>query len=190
MTGPSELYSFLIGCVTDRGAISLRSLADFAQKNRDTEFKIPSFAALVCWGEVGLKEIRKIAVADPTSKNVSAALKMLSSVASGEELSDHLMFLHHEPLSVAIREAQQRSNLQGAARQQLAELILSLSADDLLIPLGTAFVQISIANGGMAEELVAALSAKWLHFGPPSLLQYEDLLLASPSDERSFTTSS
>jgi hypothetical protein len=184
--GPVELYRFLLDCVNDQGASALRSVAEFARQNSDLELKSPAVAALVCWEDGGLREIKNIAMADTTSKNISAALKVLAAVASGARQFDRLMFLHDPRLMAAIEKTLAESDLKPSARQHLNELVLSLPADDLLIPLGTSFMQISLASGDIAAEIVSALSAKWLRFGPPVVDRYEELLRNSPTDEPTF----
>ena len=134
---PVELYQFLLDCVADRGASALRAVADFARENRDLELKWPAMAALVCWGDTGLREIKNIAVNDATSKNVSAALRVLATEASGSQLLGDRIFLHDVRLIAAIENTRSENNMKNSARRELNELVLSLPADDLLIPLGT-----------------------------------------------------
>lgn len=186
MSFADQIYSFLKDAIADGGASALSDVADFASTNRDLEVKSPAVLAMVCWGERGLVKIKELALTDPTSKNTSAALKTLASVAGGEEIQGLLFFLHDEEFRAIVNRYLTDLELKNAARHQLGELILSLSTDDLLIPLGTAFTQIAFANANLAEELVSALSTKWLRFGPPAIKTYEGLLKTNAGDESAF----
>ncbi|MDQ7248872.1 Shedu anti-phage system protein SduA domain-containing protein [Dongia sedimenti] len=177
---------FLREAIADSGNKSLAQLAEFAKDEDETFLKSPAIGALICWGEPGLKAIRQIALDNPTSKNISAALKALSTVASGVLLPASLLFIQDEELIRSINQRLETRTLQSAGRRELAELVLSLSEDDLLIPLGTAFSQLSFGGQDLTSELVAALSSKWLGFGPPVLQRYEGLLLNAPDNEQVF----
>jgi hypothetical protein len=77
-------------------------------------------------------------------------------------------------------------NLRPIARERLHDLIAELPTDELLIPLGTAFMQLAIGGEDCVSEIVAALSTKWLHFGPGALSAYQDLIQQHPTEEPLF----
>lgn len=172
--------------VTAGSVATLGSLTEFARDERDVLLKGPAIGALVCWGEVGLVAIKEIALEDRGTKGVSGALKILAAIATGGDIPPELLFIHDDELMHKINSTCRDGRLRKAAKQQLVELVLSKDDEDLLIPIGTAFAQLSLRGSEFAAELLAAISSKWLRIGPPVLGRYEELLVKSADDEKAF----
>jgi Domain of unknown function (DUF4263) len=179
----ASFYEFLRKAIGDRGKQSLEQVAEMAERESDLEIKGPCFAVLACWGDDGFAKMIEIAVRKTTSKDTSAAIKMLALVAAGKPISSLSAFFHDEEALKQINAFLSKANLAVAARQRLSELIMTLPADDLLIPLGTAFTQLALSDPDIVGEIVHALSSKWLCFGPSEIDQYEKLLEQKPEDE-------
>lgn len=182
-----SLYTFLNAAINDRGTTALHSVKELAESARDQLIKYPALAAMVCWGEGGLVTIKNIALADDsTTKNINAALKIFATLASGNQFDPILLYIHDDNFLNQINDSSQTPGLQDVAKHQLAELVLALPNDDLLIPLGTTFAQMSLSGADMASELISALSTKWLRFGPPTLQSYDEMLKNNANDEPAF----
>ena len=179
-------YKFLKNSIADGGNNAICAIENCVLNNSDVEIKSPAMIALICWGERGLATIKNIALSDPTSKNISVALKAFAVLAAGEKIQSLMFFILDENLTQIINENLLGSKLRYAARHQLAEMILSLSSDDLLIPMGVSFQQLPFFDGDLVQELVSGLSAKWLRFGPPTLKIYEEMLKKNAKDEFDF----
>jgi hypothetical protein len=184
MSVPS-FYEFLRKTIGDRGKHSLEQVAEMAERESDLQIKGPCFAALACWGDDGFAKMIEIAVRKQTSKDTSAAIKMLALIAAGKPISSMSAFFHYEETLKQINPFLSNANLAVTARRRLSELIMTIPADDLLIPLGTAFSQLSLSDPDIVGEIVHALSSKWLSFGPSELDEYEKLLEQKPEDEPS-----
>jgi len=180
-----SIYSFLKKAVADGGTVALGEVAAVARTDPEMLINSPAIAALICWGEPGLITIKEIALGE-TPHTKTAALKALAAVAAGEEISSFLLFIPDENLRALINQHVNNPSLRNIAKHQLAELVLSLPADDLLIPLGVAFQQVSLSGDNLARELISAVSAKWLRFGIPALRRYEEMLSTHATDERAF----
>lgn len=183
MMEAKEFYEFLHGALKDRGATALNAVAKCAAENRELEIKGPCIAALVCWGEAGLESILDIALSDRTSKNISAAIKAYSALASGQTISRHSAFIIDETTVERINEHLRQTDMTALGKKYLSALVMSLPTDDLLIPLGVAFTQIGIADPNIASEIVAAISNKWLEFGTRELSAFEELITTAADDE-------
>jgi Domain of unknown function (DUF4263) len=181
----TSFYEFLRNAVGDRGNRSFEEVAAMAERESDLEIKGPCFAALACWGDEGFAKMIEIAVRKETSKDTSAAIKMLALVAAGKPISSGSAFFHDEAALKQINDLLSEANLAVVARRRLSELIMTIPADDLLIPLGTAFTQLALTDPDIVGEIVHALSSKWLSFGPSELDEYERLLEQRPEDEPS-----
>ena len=178
--GPHELYAFLLGKVADGGTAAMEALALLARDERELLIKGPTIGALICWGEAGLSAISALALANPSSKNISQAYKALSVAASGAQLEPGLLFIADSHLTDRINAKLATGDLREEARANLTELLFSLDTADLLIPIGTAFTQLAGRHADLAEELISALSARWLRVGPTALQQYEALIQGQP----------
>jgi hypothetical protein len=144
-------------------------------------------AALLAWGEVGLDRIIEIALSQGNSKSVSAALKVLASLAAKNEINDTLFFINDPDFLALMNSTAKRLNLGGAlARGKLHDFLASIPAEDLLIPLGVSFTQMALAGPELAGEVVSAISTKWLRFGPTVIKEYENLLVSHANDETTF----
>jgi len=181
----SQFYDQLNRDVADGGNAAFERVLNLARE-RDLEIKAPAFAALVCWGERGFIAMKELALQTTTSKNISAAIKILTTVAAGADVAGPTYFLDDISLIENIRRQTNNGRLRNIAKFHLGQLIISLSTGDLLIPLGVAFMQLSLSEKDLAGELIAGLAAKWLQFGPSAIDDYERLIAARPDDERSF----
>ena len=186
-----EYYKFLTDQITDAGSTAMQRILKIAEHERMLEIKTPAIASLVFWGEVGLTEIKNIAIRNTTSKQISAALKILATISAGQEISGSLIFAPHKSTFVACLNSYLKKNdLRISARRILGELVLSLDPFDLLTPMGLAFQLLSFEASdepsGVAKELISAVSTKWLKFGPPTLAAYQALLHNNVDDEPTF----
>lgn len=182
----ASFYEFLGKAIDDRGKQSFEQVAEMAERDSDLEIKGPCFAVLACWRDDGLAKMIEIAVRKRTSKDTSAAIKMLALLAAGKPISSLSAFFHDETALNRINAILSEANLAGAARRRLSELIMTIPEDDLLIPLGTAITQLALSDPEIVGEIVHALSSKWLSFGPFELDEYAKLLEQKPEDEPSF----
>jgi hypothetical protein len=186
MNTPKEFYAWLLPRVRDGGTNALNEIAALARDEREVMIKGPAMAALLCWKEIGIEKIVEIAQASPTSKNLSAAYKLLSATAAGGEINLTLLFLDNHELAALINDAVTGGSLRHHAREYLAELLQSIDTFDLLIPLGTAFSQMGLVADQGASELIRAMSSRWLRIGPRLLKEYAHLISAHPNSEPIF----
>ncbi|MGJ5071268.1 Shedu anti-phage system protein SduA domain-containing protein [Bradyrhizobium oligotrophicum] len=180
---PHSFYAFLRAAIEDGGTASLAKIGELAAVERELEIKGPCVAALACWGDAGFSVMVQNALRNTTSKDTSAAIKTLALIAARKPLSSTAAFIIDQATVDLINGRLAQTNLADTARQRLAELVMSLRSEDLLIPLGVSFTQVSFADSDAAGEIVAAISAKWLGFGPRELDQCEQILEQSPEDE-------
>jgi hypothetical protein len=167
-----QLYGWLLARVRDGGRNALAEIAALAKDEREVLIKGPAMAAMLCWKEGGIEKIVEIAQANPTSKTLSSAYKLLSATAAGGEINLTLLFLHNDELAALISDAVANGNLRQCAREYLSDLLQSLDTFDLLIPLGTAFSQMGLIAEQGAAELIRAMSSRWLRVGPSLLKEY------------------
>ena len=167
-----KFYDWLLSQVRDGGLNALTEVAALARDERELELKGPAMAALLCWKVVGIQKIVEISLANPTSKTLSGAYKLLSATAAGGDINFTLLFLHNDELGKLINAAVADGSLRKPAREYLADLLQSLDTFDLLIPLGTAFSQMGMITEHGAAELIRAISSRWLRVGPSLLKDY------------------
>jgi hypothetical protein len=72
---PHQFYGWLLQRVHDGGRNALTEVSALAR--RELTIKGPAMAAMLCWKEAGIEEIVEIAKANPTSKTLSSAYKLL-----------------------------------------------------------------------------------------------------------------
>jgi hypothetical protein len=87
----AKLHALLNECVADRtveGLACVRRLyeSSYGEITFNFELKAPAASALVFWGETGIQALVDGAYADPTSKNISLCMQLLSSIAAGSAL--------------------------------------------------------------------------------------------------------
>lgn len=186
ITSPTELYEWLMAHVEDGGNKALQEVAEFARVEDESLAQRPAAATLLCWGESGRAALARNAIRTPTVKNLISAFQFLSVGASGSKIVNGLYFLHHLPLIEKINATLDDRILQLASREYLAEVFQNVEADDLLIPLGTAFTGLALQGGLVPGELTRALSARWLKIGPTTIAAYEELLATRPAIEPAF----
>jgi hypothetical protein len=181
-----EFYGWLMSRVLDGGEGALRELSCFAGNERELLMKGPAMAAMLCWKERGCETIVTAALANPTSKNLSSAYKLLSAAAAGGPIEPTLLFIHSDELTAAVNAAVANGQLRQPAREYLMDLLQSLDNDDLLIPLGVAFTQLGIKTERGASELIRAISSRWLRVGPSVVKAYATLIRFNADDEPAF----
>ncbi len=186
MDTPQKFYEWLLSRVCDGGRSALAEIAALARDEREVMIKGPAMAAMLCWKEVGIEKIVEIAQANPTSKTLSAAYKLLSATAAGGKINLTLLFLDNDELATLINDAVADGSLRQPARQYLADLLQSLDTFDLLIPLGVSFSQKGLVAEEGAAELIRAMSSRWLRVGPSLLKEYAHLISTHPSSESTF----
>jgi Domain of unknown function (DUF4263) len=179
----SSFYHSLRAAISDRGANSLTEVAECAAKERDLEFKESCVAALACWGDAGFKRMIANALNNGSYRDTFAAMKTLATIAAGKSISAPIAFIDDNIAFNQINDAISGQNLSMIARRNLSELIMALSRDDLLTPLGVAFTHVALADPAVAGEIVRALTSKWLGFGLYELDAFGNLLEESPEDE-------
>jgi hypothetical protein len=179
-------------CVADgtvEGLSCARRLfeSDYGGMTFNFELKAPAASALVCWGKAGIESLVDAAHADPTSKNMSLCVQLLSSIAAGSALPP-LSFVRDYGLASLIES--KRSSTPGFAefcRSQLVELVLSFeSEDDVAFRIGGGISNLTLSEVPAAKELFAALSARWLAVSRPVLDQYERLIINQSGNEPAF----
>jgi hypothetical protein len=186
MQSPTEFYRWLMSRVRDGGSTALKELADLARDEGELFLKGPAMAAMLCWNERGCEAIVMTALANPTSKNVSSAYKLLSIAAVGGPFDPLLGFVHSDELTAAVNSSLAGGRLRHVARRYLMDLLQSLDTADLLIPLGVAFTQIGVASDRGASELIRAISSRWLHVGPTTITAFARLIKSHSRDEAKF----
>jgi hypothetical protein len=183
---PQQFYYWLMSRVHDGGSTALRELSEFARDEREVLMKGPAVAAMLCWKEKGCEMMVTNALTVPTSKNISAAYKVLSAAAVGGPIEPTINFIHNDELTTTINDAIAESRLRQPARESLMDLVQLLDSDDLLIPLGVAFSQLRITGECEASELIRAISSRWLRIGPSVVKAYAALIKSNANDESAF----
>ncbi|MGE4049259.1 MAG: Shedu anti-phage system protein SduA domain-containing protein [Acetobacteraceae bacterium] len=186
---PEELHELLLECMnngTVEGLACVRRLYEdmYGGFTFNFEIKSPSASCLVFWGEAGLKALVDGANATPASKNISLCVRILSTVASGQPISELSLIRDGR---VAEKIWMKYGNLDGIdeiARVLLPQFVLSRESDDDVASLGTGLQVVD--DMGAAKELFAAMSARWLAVGEPVLRGFERLILERPADEPAF----
>lgn len=153
----------------------------------DLEVTFPTYAALSAWGRDGLDLIVRIALDGHTVKSKSAALTLFNVLTTKGAVPKGKEFQWiDESLADLINSKLDADSIRTDARHALNDLILSLPTDDLLVPVSQSFMHLGLLSPDIAKELVVALGAKWLRFGPPALAEYRQLIAEKPNDEPSF----
>ena len=181
-----DLYDWLSTRAQDGGQRGLQEVADFARLDDETLTQRPAAAALLAWGEPGLAALAQNAITTPRVKNIIAALQLLAYVASRTEVLVGALYIHDEELLRTINAAIANDAMRGIARTHLQEVLVKVPTDELLIPLGSAFSVLGMAGGAPSQELIRAMSARWLRIGPSTVARYEDLLTSDADNEPAF----
>ncbi|MBR0951278.1 Shedu anti-phage system protein SduA domain-containing protein [Bradyrhizobium canariense] len=182
----SEFYELLRAAVTDGGRAALKRVEAQAKAADDLEITFPTYAALASWGQEGLDLIVKVAITHHTVRSKSAALTLLALLARQGELGTKRSWMIDQSFQRFVNDRFSSMNISSSARQSLRILIMSLPTDDLLLPLSQSFVHLQMESEELVQELVSAFGAKWLHFGPPVLKDYEEMIEHSSNDEAAF----
>jgi hypothetical protein len=173
--------------VVDGGLAARGRVEAEARAADDLEVTFPTYVALAAWGRAGLDLIVQIALEGHTVKSKSAALTLFNLLATNGIVpkSEEFQWVGGG-LADLVNSKLDAETIRLDARHALNDLILSLSTDDILIPISQSFMQLDMLSPDLAKELVVALSAKWLRFGPPALAEYRLLIDDKPNDEPSF----
>jgi len=115
-----------------------------------------------------------------------AALQLLAYVASKTQELVGAFYIHDEELLRAINAAIASDAMQGIARAHLQEVLAKVPTDELLIPLGTTFIGLGMVGETPSQELIRAMSVRWLKIGPSTIARYEDLLTSDADNEVTF----
>jgi hypothetical protein len=117
MDTPQQFYGWLLTRVRDGGRNALAEVAALARDEREVLIKGPAMAAMLCWREAGIEKIVEIAQANPSSKTLSSAYKLLSATAAGGEINLTLLFLDNDELATLISDALANGTLRQTAIQ-------------------------------------------------------------------------
>lgn len=145
----------------------------------------PTYAALMAWGAEGMGLIVEIALTHPKVKSKSAAFTLFSIAALDGRISPSSMVMVPLAIQNAMNAKADPRVMRSDASHALRTLILSLPAEDLMLPLSQSMMHL-MDRQDVVATLVAALGVKWLRFGPPVLDQYRQLIADSPDDEPEF----
>jgi hypothetical protein len=181
-----DLYGWLLGSAQDGGQRALRDVAEFARQDDETLTQRPAAAALLAWGEPGLAALAQNAITTPRVKNIIAALQLLAHVASKTEILVGHLYIHDEQLLRTINATIANDAIRSVARTHLQEVLVRVPTDELLIPLGSTFSFLGLAGEAPSQELIRAMSARWLKIGPSTIACYEDLLTSDADNEPAF----
>jgi hypothetical protein len=189
---PRKLHMLLNECVADgtvEGLACVRRLyeSSYGGVTFNFELKAPAAATLVFWGKAGIQALVDSARADPTSKNMSLCVQLLSSIAAGSALPP-LSFVRDAKLAQTIESRRAATpDLVEFCRSQLVDLVLSFeSDDDVAFRIGSGISNLTLSEVPAAKELFAALSARWLAVSRPVLDQYEKLIVDQLDNEPAF----
>ena len=189
-TGGDDEDALLRDCVQDGGVQALSAVQLLAEHmyggiTFNFELKAPAAWCLSTFGERGLDALVEMATRTPTSKNVSLCLEITSSAAIGAEANT---FLKDEWLRAKVADAIAQPDFRHSARTHLRTYILSIEEDeDVFGAVGSQFFTLRFTDRiNAARELLSALALRSLAVSRPALTAYEQLIIASPNDERVF----
>lgn len=151
----------------------------------DLHVTFPTYAALMAWGAEGMGLIVEIALTHPKVKSKSAAFTLFSIAALDGRISPSSMVMVPLAIQNAMNAKADPRVMRSDASHALRTLILSLPAEDLMLPLSQSMMHL-MDRQDVVATLVVALGVKWLRFGPPVLDQYRQLIADSPNDEPEF----
>lgn len=185
-----KLVELLKLCVSDGGLEAMMCVSRLYEDmyggfTFNMEVKGPSATTLLRWGAAGLDALFQAARRNPSSKNLSLALHILSMAAAGDTSS---RFFRLDPeLDAIIDDAIADLDIRPIARSHLAELILSLpDEDDVASLVGSTLMGFSFSQAKSARELFAAVSKRWLALSTPVLAEFEELIKTQPKNEPAF----
>ncbi len=198
-TNDERLMSYLDACykmlqdaISDGGLAARNRVEAEARAADELEITFPTYAALATWGREGLDLIVKIAIDGHTVKSKSAALTLFTVLATSGQLSTDQLLMINPTFAALVNKNIDTATTKLAARHALRLLIMSLPTDDLLTPLSQSLLhlhlqmQAQVSSPELVQQLVAAISTKWLRFGPPALDKYALMLTEHANDEPAF----
>ena len=190
---PRELVEILNACIADGSVQALAALQrlyadDYAGFTYNYEFKAPAALALLHWRQLGIDAVYEAALKSPTSKNISIAIDLFSTVATGSGtglLGSHL--LRTDGVSATLTSLHPDLEVRDHARRRLNELMLALeSDDDAALAAASGLSRLSWSGQDAAKLVFAALAARWMAVGEPTLREFRRLLAEHPTEEVKF----
>lgn len=185
-----DFYELLRDAISDGGLAARDRVEAKARAADELEITFPTYAALATWGREGLNLIVRIAIDGHTVKSKSAALTLFTVLATSGQLSTGQLLRIDPTFLALVNKNIDAATTKSEARHALRLLIMSLPTDELLIPLSQSFLHLQMQPQApppeLVQQLVAAISAKWLRFGPPALDRYAEMLTESANDEPAF----
>lgn len=181
-----ELDKMLTDAVADGGQAARDRIETEARASDELEITFSCYAALAAWGQEGLAVIVRVATAGHRVKCKSGALTLLAALAVDGRVPTAGMYFIQQPLADLINSKVDAPAMRAEARHALRMLVMSVPVDDLLIPVSQSFMHCRVGQADHAEELVMALSTKWLKIGPPLLEKFEQMLITHSNDEPAF----
>jgi hypothetical protein len=151
------------------------------------ELKVAPAICLLHWEEEGLNALVEGAKRTPTSKNISIAIQLLSSLAAGTLPIILTTFVEKRLQDGVLPLFRQSSPIGAFARQKLTEFMLSFPDDfEASAAAGHAFQQLSVLDTTATKEVFGALASRWLAVGKPVLAELQDLITKYEDDEPRF----
>src|SRR5258707_271565 len=118
------IYELLGAAVSDGGLTSRSYVEAEARTSDELQFTFPAYAALATWGREGLDLIVKIAIDGHTVKSKSAALTLLTMLATSGQLSDCGTVMIDSAFAAFVNGRIDAATMKPAAQQALRVLIM------------------------------------------------------------------
>lgn len=189
---PNAIFAFIADCVTDGSLAALVAVQRLYEDmyggvTFNYELKAPAGLALLRWGERGIDALYEAAVRSPTTKNLSIAIDVMATTATGESwlVGSHL--LPRELVTQVLEGTQASPIIRDHARRRLVDLMLAIPDDDYAAHAAASGLSRLLLRGLDAAKLVfGALAARWTTMGEPMLNEFRRLLQHHPADEDRF----
>ncbi|WP_421979138.1 hypothetical protein [Roseibium sp.] len=189
---PEKLKQLLVRCMED-GSLDALLLArklfedDYGGTTHKWALKAPAGLCLLFWGEIGIQQIVEVFEANDTFANQSLAVGLLADVAACERPYRLKIAGYDDLFKTVEHKTGGFHELSDVARQALVRCILAFADDsDVSSVVGTVLTFQQLGNAQSSQELVRALSARWLALSTPVLSEFQSLIESQPSHEPSF----
>lgn len=189
---PDQLTQLLARCMED-GSLEALLLArrlfedDYGGMTFKLELKAPAGLCLLYWGEAGVQQIVKIFEAADAIANRSLSIEILADVAACECPILQSIPSYDRLWKTVEHKLGGLHELSEVARQALVRCILSLADDDdVSAVVGLVLIGKQFGKAKSAQELVRALSARWLALSTPILSEFRELIESKQNHEPSF----
>ena len=163
---------------------------DYGGFTLNYEMKAVAAFCLPYWGQQGLDIFVEVVKQNPSQKNTSISLGILSTLAAGNNQSlDTMIYVRDAKLVETVIESFNGwDSLAKDAQQRLNEIVLSFEDDNFVAGrIGLRLLQIAFTNDdGAIKQLFMALSKRWLTISKPTIDAYENLIENNPEDESVF----